>query len=120
MKHIAEIKSLRCLEGDRQWCITPKDLAKVINQCKELQYIFMTRIEGPFEAVFTSIANSQSIVRVEFEECESINNKCIDILMKPNSCPKLKVLGLNGCRVTNSKYKEIKKKMKGVSIDISS
>lgn len=120
MKHIAEIKSLRSLEGDRQWCVTPKDLAKVINQCNQLQNIFMTRIEDSFEVVFTSIAKSQSIIRVVFEECESINNKCIDIIMRPNSCPKLKYLELNGVRVSSAKYKEIKKKMKGVSIDISS
>ena len=70
--------------------MSPKDIAKVINQCAELQYIYMSRIEGSFEIVFTSIAISQSILKVEFEECESINNKFMDLLIKPNSCPQLK------------------------------
>lgn len=107
MTFVSNITSLKALIGDRLWGVTPASIAKVLTNCKDLQYVFLTRIEDNFRSVFKCIAEHKSIVRIEFEECNGIDDSCIEELMKPGACPSLKYVDFNYCRVSKKMQKRL-------------
>lgn len=107
MEGVSSITSLKSVIGDRLFGVSPSAIAKVVKNCTNLQYIFLTRIEDHFGTVFKHIAEHQSLVKLEFEECGGIDDSCIEALMKPGACPTLKYVDLNYVSVSKKVQKRL-------------
>eukprot|EP01083_Nonionella_stella_P118562 353954_1 len=103
---------------DRLGGVSGLGLATLIDECPDLQHIYLTRAlhHNAIDA-FKAIAEHKRLRVLEFECCEGITDSCLKVLFDPKACPTLESLNIEYTGCSNRCVKQFEKKRRGVDVE---